>query len=94
MNEIDDALVQLEQDDEHIEMTVSHLLELASKADGLLKSSKPSIKNQILRLLVSNLEIKEKRLHFTLLEPFSLLLNHTDCPTWLRRPDSNRRPIG
>lgn len=60
MSEIDSELVSIEQSDESDEITASNLLKLASNANELFKSSKPSIKNQILRLVVSNLEIKQK----------------------------------
>lgn len=53
-------LVALAQGFEGSEMTISNLLKLATSASDLFKSSKPSVKNQILRLLVSNLKIKEK----------------------------------
>ena len=45
----------------------------ACNADILLKSSKPAVKNQILRLLLSNCEIQQKRLQFNLLEPFTFI---------------------
>ncbi len=90
--EIDDELVQLEQDTGAAEITTSHLLDLASRASELFKSSKPAVKNQILRLLVSNLKIQQKRLQFNLLEPFAMLSNFNDCTTWLPGPGSNRQP--
>ena len=77
MSEIDNELVALSQDFGDSEMTAFYLLELASNAKSLFKSSKPSVKNQILRLLVSNLKIKEKQLDFNLLEPFIYIKNWT-----------------
>lgn len=73
IREIDAELINLEQSDEPDEMTISNLLNLAKNADVLLKSSKPAVKNQILRLLVSNLKIEQKKLSFELLEPFKYL---------------------
>ena len=46
---------------EYSEMTVSNLLKLAADVDELFKSSKPAVKNQILRLVVSNLKIQQKK---------------------------------
>ena len=92
MSEIDNELVALSQDFKGSEMTVSHLLKLASNADELFKSSKPAIKNQILRLLVSNLKIEQKRLQFNLLEPFVYIKNLDSRPMWLLGPGSNRQP--
>ena len=92
MSEIDDELVALSQDFNGSEMTVTHLLKLVSNADELFKSSKPAIKNQILRLLVSNLKIEQKRLQFNLLEPFNYIKNLDSRPIWLLGPGSNRQP--
>ena len=92
MVEIDNELVALSQDFSESEMTATYLLELASNAKNLFKSSKPSVKNQILRLLVSNLKIKEKQLDFNLLEPFVYIKKLDSRPMWLPGPGSNRQP--
>ncbi len=90
MTEIDDELVRLESSSDMSEMTVSNLLELAKNASELFKSSKPAVKNQILRLMVSNLKIEQKRLQFNLLEPFSIILNEPSRLIWLPGLDSNQ----
>ena len=92
MSEIDSELVSIEQSDESDEITASNLLKLASNANELFKSSKPSIKNQILRLVVSNLEIKQKKLSFNLLEPFDFIKKMDSRPIWLPGLDSNQQP--
>ena len=92
MCEIDAELIGLEQPDESDEMTISNLLNLAKNADELFKSSKPAVKNQILRLLVSNLEIKQKRLSFNLLEPFNIIKKMDSRPIWLPGLGSNQQP--
>lgn len=92
MYEIDAELIGLEQPDESDEMTISNLLNLAKNADELFKSSKPAVKNQILRLLVSNLEIKQKRLSFNLLEPFNIIKKMDSRPIWLPGLGSNQQP--
>lgn len=85
-------LVALAQGFEGSEMTISNLLKLATSASDLFKSSKPSVKNQILRLLVSNLKIKEKQLDFNPLESFIYIKKLDSRPNWLPRPDSNWQP--
>ena len=92
MAEIDDELVTLAQGFEGSEMTISNLLKLATSASDLFKSSKPSVKNQILRLLVSNLKIKEKQLDFNPLEPFIYIKKLDSRPNWLPGLDSNQQP--
>ena len=64
-------------------MTISNLLKLATSASDLFKSSKPSVKNQILRLLVSNSKVKEKQLDFNPLEPFIYIKKMDSRPIWL-----------
>ncbi len=90
--ELTDEISRLEENHGSDEISLSYLLDLASRAKELFKSSKPAQKNAILRLVLSNLEINEKRLHFHLLEPFALLLNRPERPVWLPRPDSNWQP--
>ena len=92
MLEIDEELVALEKSYEGSELTVSNLFKLACNADELLKSSKPAIKNQILRLLLSNCEIQQKRLQFNLLEPFTFIKKLDSRPIWLPGLDSNQQP--
>lgn len=89
MRSIDDELVRLEADFEDSGMTVSNLLQLAIGANELFPSSKPAVKNQILRLMVSNLEIQQKRLNFNLLEPFAELVKINSRTVWCPRLDSN-----
>lgn len=89
MREIDDELVALACEPEQPEMTASNLLKLASNISSLFKNSKPSTKNQILRLVVSNLEITQKKLSFNLLEPFNIIKKMDSRPKWLPRSDSN-----
>ena len=84
MGEIDNELIALEQDFKGSEITAIHLLKLASNATTLFKSSKPAIKNQILRLSVSNLKINQKKLQFELLESFKYL-----CSTPVKMSASN-----
>ena len=92
MLEIDEELVAFEKSYEGSELTVSNLFKLACNADDLLKSSKPAIKNQILRLLLSNCEIQQKRLQFNLLEPFTFIKKLDSRPKWLPGLDSNQQP--
>ena len=92
MLEIDEELVALEKSYEGSELTISNLFKLACNADILLKSSKPATKNQILRLLLSNCEIEQKRLSFNLLEPFDFIKKLDSRPKWLPGLGSNQQP--
>ena len=72
MDEIDSQIKRLSTPNKNIILNASYLLSIAKNADNLFKSSK----NRILKLLLSNSEIKEKRLYFNLLEPF---LTSSNC---------------
>ncbi len=70
MKEIDNEILRLEKTRKESTFDVSYLLKLASMAEDLIKSSKVDVKNEILRLLLSNLETSRKKVSFNLLEPF------------------------
>ena len=94
MDEIDSQIKRLSTPNKSIILNASYLLSIAKNADNLFKSSKPEQKNKILKLLLSNPKIKEKRLYFNLLEPFLTLSNCRKTQIWLRQLGSNQRPIG
>ena len=93
MHDLDDELVKLEQGSDGAEMTIANLLKLAADVDELFKSSKPAVKNQILRLVVSNLKIQQKRLNFHLLEPFATLVDLDSRSVWCPRLDLNQHAL-
>ena len=92
LQEIDNEIVRLEKTRKESTFDVSYLLKLASMSEKLLKSSKVEVKNEILRLLLSNLEIKQKRLQFKVLEPFCYLQKLDSRPMWLPGLGSNQQP--
>lgn len=90
MEKLDEKIVQLTSSDESFVITSSYLLNLANIAGRLFKSSKPELKNKILNLVLSNLELDNKKLIFNLLSPFDRLLALSQTSNWLRRLDSNQ----
>ena len=92
MEKLDQRLIQLTNGDKSFVVTNSYLLKLASTAGKLFKSSKPELKSKILYLILSNLELDNKRLVFNLLSPFDKLLALSQNSSWLRRLDSNQQP--
>lgn len=85
MEKLDEKLVQLTSGDKSFVITSSYLLQLASIAGRLFKSSKPELKSKILNLVLSNLELDNKKLHFNLLSPFDKLLVLSQSSIWLPR---------
>lgn len=94
MDELDRKLVEFTNNDKSFVVTAEHLLRLASRAKELFESSQPQQKNKILRLLLANLTLNQKRLQLYLLKPFSGLLIDPKSQNWLLGPDSNRQPTG
>ncbi len=92
MEKLDQRMVQLTNNDKSFIVTSSYLLKLASRAGKLFKSSKPELKSKILYLVLSNLELDDKKLYFNPLPPFDRLLAFSENSTWLRGLDSNQRP--
>ncbi len=91
MDELDRKLVEFTNNDKSFVVTAEHLLRLASRAKDLFESSQPQQKNKILRLLLANLTLNQKRLQLYLLKPFSGLLLDPNSQNWLRGKDSNQR---
>ena len=90
--ELEYRLVEYTNNDKSFILTASHLLELAQNARSIFQSSQPAQKNKILKALLANCQINEKRLQLNLLKPFSVLVDSTLSQNWLRRLDSNQRP--
>lgn len=92
MSKLDDELVELNKGNTSFLVTAEHLLELARKAPMLFESSQPHQKNKILRALLANLKLDEKRLQLNLLQPLSVLSTNLKSSNWLRGLGSNQRP--
>ena len=92
MEKLDAQLVELTSGDTAFILTAEYLLELASKAKSLFDSSQPAQKNKILRALLANLTLDQKRLQLNLLKPFIGLVHIPKSSNWLRRLDSNQQP--
>ena len=79
--------------DEKFSIAVSTVLSLADNALEYLKSSKVEQKREILNLVLSNLELNDGNLSYTVNSPFNLLLDSSNHKVWRTRRDSNPRPL-
>lgn len=91
-NEIEEELYAIDiqlnahsQADSTFTTTVESIFVLASHAGELFKSSKVEQKRAILNLLLSNCELKDKKLVYSIRKPFDVLLNMNGCKSWLGR---------
>ena len=70
--------------------TVESLMTVASHVKELFKSSKVEQKREILNLLLSNCELKDKKLVYSIRKPFNILMELNGCKAWLGQLDSNQ----
>ncbi len=70
------------------------MLDLSNRAWELFKSSEPEEKNQLLKFILQNLELKGKNLVYELRNPFQGIADYQKTGNWLQRQDSNLRPSG
>ena len=97
-SQLNATLRLLSNTDEGLEITESYLLSLATQMSELFKCSKPELRQRLLTVLVSNIEITNKNITFDVNDPFKTMMEikksdpeGTDSSTWRRRGDSNPR---
>ncbi len=80
--------------DSDYQTTVATVLSVARRAKAIFsESSDIAGKRQFLNTLLQNPTVNGKKLCFSIASPFNLVLELADSPNWLRRLDSNQRPI-
>lgn len=81
--ELERKLVEYTNNDKSFIVTSSYLLQLASKANKVFESSQPDKKNKILKMLLANCQINQKRLQLNLLKPFGSIISDAKTQNWL-----------
>ena len=81
--ELTDRLNRITKADEDYSITLITLLNLCSRAPELFESSKVEQKRQLINFLLSNLQLRGKKLEYTLKKPFDVLINSDYCSNWL-----------
>lgn len=89
-DELDYKLIEYTNNDKSFVLTAEHLLRLAQNAQSIFQSSQPAQKNKILKTLLANCKIDQKRLQLNLLKPFGSIITDAKSLNWLRRLDSNQ----
>ncbi len=89
--ELESKLVEYTNNDKSFVVTAEYLLKLAQNAKSVFESSQPAQKNRILRTLLANCKINQKRLQLNLLQPFLALSADSKSQNWLRLLGSNQR---
>lgn len=76
--------------DEQYYLTVSYLVELASRAKELFLRSEPTEKRQLLKLVLRNQKLEGKKVRYSLNYPFDKVLFYANRSAWLRASNSNK----
>ena len=87
--EINEETQRYTNADERFYLTANMVLNLAQKAYEIFKSSEVLEKRQLLNFLLQNLQLKDRKLMFTMKTPFDTVLSANRCSNWLRGQDSN-----
>ena len=72
--ELNDQLKLLTSDNKEFQVTASYLLDLAQRAEQLFNESDPALQNKLLEYMLSNIELKDKKLSYTLNDPFRTIV--------------------
>jgi site-specific DNA recombinase len=70
------------------------VLDLANRAAEIYKRRTPEEKRLLLKILLLNASLKDKKVDFTLRNPFNYIVEYKKSENWSERRDSNPRPHG
>ena len=72
--ELNDRLKLLTNDNKQFQVTASYLLDLAQRAEMLFKESDDDLRQKLLEYVLSNIELKDKKLSYILNDPFKTIV--------------------
>ena len=80
---------RLEGADKSFYVTASYLLQLFKHGEKIFEVASHDEKRELLKLVLSNLELKGKTVRFTPNEPFATVLKLSERSTWQGHVESN-----
>lgn len=81
--DITTRLGMLQEAEDNYYVTAKYLLELASRAYELFKSSEVEERRQLIKLVLSNLRVEDKLVRYDAVKPFDTILNYAERQAWL-----------
>src|SRR3984893_8254935 len=81
--EIATRIEQHQQGNAEYRTTLESLISLASRAAELFERSKTEQKRQLIAFVFSNLQLRGKKLEFSLRSPFDLMVDRRSYTSWL-----------
>ena len=98
--ELNDRLKLLTSDNKDFQVTASYLLDLAQRAEQLFNESDEGLRQKLLEYVLSNIELKDKKLSYILNDPFRTVvetkkksLSAHNSNIWCGYRDSNPGPL-
>ncbi len=83
--ETETQLAILQEAEDNYYITAKYLLELSNRAYDLFLNSEIEEKRQLIKLVLSNLEVKGENVRYQGQNPFNLILKYADDQLWLPR---------
>lgn len=77
----------LQEAEDNYYITAKYLLELANRAYDLFISSEIEERRQLVKLVLSNLNVEGKKVRYDAIKPFDTILNYADSQLWLPLKD-------
>lgn len=81
--EINTRRNMLQEAEDNYYITAKYLLELSNRAYELFKSSEVEERRQLIKLVLSNLRVEDKKVRYDAIKPFDTILNYADSQLWL-----------
>ena len=82
MDLVDKEITKHKKADRTYVKEIESLIDFCNQAPTLFKSSRPELQRELLRFVVSNLILKDKKLDFTLKTPFNILVKYSKNGNW------------
>ena len=94
ISRVKQQIERLEEADKSFYVTASYLLQLFKHGEKIFEVASHDEKRELLKLVLSNLELKGKTVRFTPNEPFATVLKLSERSTWQGLQDDYRTYCG
>ncbi len=89
VEDVTSKLAQLQEAEDNYYVTTKCLLEVSSRAYDLFMSSEVEEKRQLIKLVLSNLQVDDGKIVYDVQKPFNLIVNCSDDQVWRPQGDLN-----
>lgn len=89
INSINNERLKFEGANTAFQQEIEGFLAFCNEAPALFKSSRPALKRELLRFVVSNLNLRDGIVDFSLKVPFNIVAKYSQSENWQERKESN-----